>query len=83
MKKGSDNFRDSAIQGIMDGLHLNGINIVIYEPFLKKSKFSNYDVIDDFKKFTERAELIVSNRKSKELEPFKNKVYTRDIFKEN
>lgn len=80
MKTGSDNFRASAIRGIIDRLQAKGLEIVIYEPVLAEDTFEGFPVIKDYKTFTDRADIIVSNRLSEELKEVRHKVYTRDIF---
>jgi UDPglucose 6-dehydrogenase len=80
MKEGSDNFRSSAIQGIMKRLKAKGIEVVVYEPALKDEQFFNSEVIKDFESFKERADVIVANRLSNDLLSVQEKVFTRDIF---
>lgn len=80
MKSGSDNFRASAIQGVMQYLKAYGIKVIIYEPELDQKKFLNSKVIHDLTKFKQRADLIVCNRKCSLLHDVQNKVYTRDVF---
>lgn len=80
MKSNSDNFRQSAIQGIIERLKNKGINICIYEPTLKDGSFMDCKVMSDFSKFEKMTTLIVANRIEKELCSFADKVYTRDIF---
>ena len=86
MKKESDNFRDSSIQGVMKRLKDNGIHIIIYEPFLSSIEnidFFNAELVNDLDSFKKLSDLIVANRMSIELSDVKEKVYTRDIFNNN
>lgn len=81
MKSGSDNYRDSAVQGIMKRIKAKGIETVLYEPLLKEKTFFKSEVINDLNKFKKRSSLIVANRINTELDDVKDKVFTRDIFK--
>ena len=80
MKAGSDNFRSSAIQDIINNLKANNINVIIYEPTLKKDEFLGFEVINDLEKFKQLSSIIIANRDDDLLQNVKNKVYTRDLF---
>ncbi len=80
MKSGSDNFRQSAIQGVMKRLQSKGAVLVIYEPTLKESEFFGCNVIRDFDEFVRMSDVITANRMTEQLEVCSDKVYTRDIF---
>lgn len=80
MKAGSDNFRQSAIQGIMNRLKSRGIHVVIYEPTLKADNFEGYPVIAELSDFKGKCDVIIANRMSDDLGDVKDKVYTRDLF---
>ena len=83
MKEGSDNFRSSAIQGIMKRIKAQGIKVVIFEPSLDEKSFFGSKVIRDFEEFKSVSELIIANRTSENLSTVNQKVFTRDIFGEN
>lgn len=80
MKANSDNFRYSSIQGIMDRLTKNNVEVVIFEPTLKTKSFHGFDVVNDFDEFSQKADVIVANRLEEMLSPVLSKVYTRDLF---
>ena len=80
MKANSDNFRASAVQGVMENIRNHGVKVVIYEPTLQEMEFDGYPVIADFEKFKEISTVIVANRMEKPLKTVVDKVYTRDIY---
>jgi UDPglucose 6-dehydrogenase len=80
MKKNSDNFRASAIQGVINNLKEKNIEIIIYEPTLKSTEFNGCKIITDFNLFTKKSDVILANRLDDELKFVKEKVYTRDLY---
>ena len=83
MKEGSDNIRESSMQGIMKRVKAKGIPIIIYEPLIKEETFFNSPVYTDLEQFKKDADLILCNRNSSELSDVQEKIFTRDIFQQD
>jgi UDPglucose 6-dehydrogenase len=83
MKEGSDNFRSSAIQGVMKRIKAKGIEVVVFEPFFNEESFFGSRMITDLAEFIKMSDLILTNRISDDLVGFESKVFSRDIYREN
>jgi UDPglucose 6-dehydrogenase len=80
MKMNSDNFRASAIQGVIERLKNKDVEIIIYEPTLKAEEFDGCKVVNDLENFKNKTDIILANRLEDSLKDIKEKVYTRDLY---
>ena len=83
MKEGSDNFRSSSIQGIINRIKETGVQVIIYEPLITVDNFYGVEILNDLNSFTYSSDVIVANRMSDDLIDYKQKVFSRDIFGDN
>ena len=83
MKKGSDNYRSSSILDVIDLVIAAGRKVIIFEPNINNKFFNGIEIDNDFESFKQRADLVVTNRQDDALSDIQDKVFTRDIFKEN
>ena len=83
MKIGADNFRESAIKGILEEIRKQGFKIIIYEPMINTDSYEGFEVEKNFNVFIKECDIILANRLDSKLDKAKEKVYTRDIYRKD